>query len=35
MQVTLLGQSVRVGSKKYKKLIYTIKHANDLLSSEI
>lgn len=33
--VTLLGQTVRIGSKKWEYLTYTIKHANDLLSSEL
>ena len=33
--VTLLGQTVRVGSKKWENLTYTIKHANDLLNSEM
>ena len=33
--VTLLGQTVRVGSKKWEYLTNVIKHSNDLLSSEL
>jgi hypothetical protein len=33
--VKVLGQNVLKGSKMYDKLMYTIKHSNDLMKSEI